>query len=55
MPLGMQKNVEKEPSHTQVNFHFGNWSAGGFLNVQRAIVRVKTQWLEEFCVSLESY
>jgi hypothetical protein len=36
------------------NFHFGNWSPSGLSNFQRAISRVKTQWLEEFFISLES-
>jgi hypothetical protein len=29
------------------------WSLGGLSNLQRAIARVKTQWLEEFLVSLK--
>jgi len=44
-----------EPSHAQRSFHFGSWSLGGFLNVQRVIIRVKTQWFEEFFIPLESY
>jgi len=32
-----------------------SWSPGGLPNVQRAIARVKTQWLEDFFISLESY
>jgi hypothetical protein len=39
--------------HTPREFHFGSWSLGGLLNFQRAISRVKTQWLEEFFISLE--
>jgi len=54
MPSGVQKNVKKEPSHSQVNSHFGSWSPGGLPNVQRVIIRVKTQWLEKFFISLES-
>jgi hypothetical protein len=42
-----------EPSHSQGNSHFGKWSPGGFSNLQRAITRVKTQWLEEFLISLK--
>jgi len=41
--------------HTPREFHFGSWSPGGLLNLQRAIAGVKTQWLEEFFISLESY
>jgi hypothetical protein len=33
----------------------GVWSPGGLLNVQRVIARVKTQWIERFLISLESY
>jgi hypothetical protein len=30
-------------------------SPGGLLNVQKAIAEVKTQWIEKFFISLESY
>jgi hypothetical protein len=30
------------------------WTPNGFLNVQRAIAKVKTHWIEEFFISLES-
>ncbi len=30
-----------EPSHSQVNSHFGSWNPDGFSNIQRAIARVK--------------
>ncbi len=33
----------------------GNWSPDGLLNVQRTIIGVKTQWIKEFFISLESY
>jgi hypothetical protein len=33
----------------------GVWSLGGFLNFWKAIAGVKTQWIEEFFMSLESY
>ncbi len=36
------------PSHSQGNFHIGSWSPGGLPNVQRVIVRAKTQWIEKF-------
>jgi hypothetical protein len=43
-----------ELSHSQGNSHFGRWSSGGLPKLQRAIVGVKTQWIEEFLISLES-
>jgi len=43
-----------EPSHSQVNSHFGNWSHGGLLNVQRTVSCVKTHWIENFFISLKS-
>jgi hypothetical protein len=39
--------------HTPRKFHFGSWSLGGLPNFQRAIAGVKTQWLEEFFISME--
>jgi hypothetical protein len=44
-----------EPSHSQVSSHFGSWSLGGLPNFQRAIVGVKTHWIEESLTSLESF
>jgi len=57
MPLGVQESVRERTlaSHSQVNSHVGSWSPDGFLNVQRVITRVKTQWFEEFFIPLESY
>jgi hypothetical protein len=43
-----------DPSHSQVNSHFGNWSHDGLSNFQRAIVGVKTHWIETFLLSLKS-
>jgi hypothetical protein len=40
--------------HTSKEFHFGSWSPSGLSNLQRAIAGVKTQWLEEFFISMES-
>jgi hypothetical protein len=40
--------------HTPREFHFGSWSPNGLPNLQRAIAGVKTQWLEEFFISMES-
>jgi hypothetical protein len=45
---------ENEPSHFQVNSHFGSWSPNGLSNFQRAIEGVKTHWIETFLISLES-
>jgi len=33
----------------------GVWSPGGLSNLQKAIVGVKTQWIEEFFISLKIY
>jgi hypothetical protein len=33
----------------------GVWSLDGLLNLQRAIARVKTQWIEDLFISLERY
>ncbi len=33
----------------------GVWSLSGLSNFQRVIVRVKTQWIEYFFISLESH
>jgi hypothetical protein len=43
-----------EPSHSQVGSHFGSWIPNGLLNFQKAILRVKTHWIEEFFIPLES-
>jgi hypothetical protein len=44
-----------EHSHSQVNSHFGSWSPNGLLNLQKAIARVKTHWIEKFFILLEIY
>jgi len=33
----------------------GIWNPNGLLNLQRTIAGVKTQWIEEFFMFLESY
>ncbi len=43
-----------EPTHSQVDSHFGSWSLDGFPNLQRTIGRVKSHWIENFFISLES-
>jgi len=49
-----KKVWESEHSHSQGNSHFGRWSPNGLLKLQKAIARVKTQWLVAFFISLES-
>ncbi len=44
-----------EPSHYQVNSHFGSWSPNGLPNFQKAILGVKTHWIEKFFISSESF
>jgi len=41
--------------HTPREFHFGSSNPGGLPNLQRAISWVKTQWIEEFFISMESF
>jgi hypothetical protein len=43
-----------EPSHSQMSSHFGSWSPDGFLNLQRVILGIKTDWIMVFLISLES-
>jgi hypothetical protein len=42
-----------EPSHSQMNSHFGSWNLDGLLNLQRAISRVKIHYVETFFIPLE--
>ncbi len=43
-----------EPSHSQASSHFGSWSFDGLSNLQRAISGVKTHWIEDLLIPLES-
>ncbi len=43
-----------EPSHSQVSSHFRSWSHDGLSNLQRTIAGIKTNWIEEFLISLKS-
>ncbi len=53
---GSARKCERIYPHTpKGNSHFGSWSPGRFPNVQKAITRVKTQWIEKFFISLERY
>jgi hypothetical protein len=44
-----------EPSHSQGSFHFGSWSLSEPPNLEKPIAKVKTHWIENFLLSLESY
>jgi hypothetical protein len=35
--------------------HFENWNFDGLSNFQRAIVGVKTHWIEEFLILLKDF
>jgi hypothetical protein len=48
------ENVREWTPTPQVNSHFGSWSPDGLSNFQKAIIGVKTHWIEEFLMSLES-
>ncbi len=43
--LGMWRN---EPTHSQVDSHFGSWNPYGIPNFQKNISRVKTHWIKKF-------
>jgi len=51
---GSVRRCEGMNLHTSKEFHFRSWSPDGLLNLQRAIAGIKTQWLEEFFISMES-
>jgi hypothetical protein len=38
-----------------VSSHLESWSLDGLSNLQRAIARVKTHWIEEFLISLKIF
>jgi hypothetical protein len=50
---GSAGECENENSHSQVSSHFGSWSPGGLLNLQKIISRVKIHWIGEFFISLK--
>jgi hypothetical protein len=41
--LGMWRN---EPTHSQVDSHFGSWNPYRILDFQRGILGVKTHWIK---------
>jgi hypothetical protein len=49
------RECEDEDSHSQVNSHVESWSPIGLPNLQRIIAEVKTPYIGEFFISLESY
>jgi len=49
------RECENEDSHSQMSSHFGSGSPGGFLNLQRAIAKVKTPCIEELFISSKKY
>jgi hypothetical protein len=52
--LGNEGKCEGMNPHTPKGTStLGIWSLNGFLNLQRAIAKVKTQWIEELFISLK--
>jgi hypothetical protein len=54
-PRSERKHEGMNPHTPKGAFHLGTWSFGGLSNVQKTIARVKTRWIEEFLIPLESY
>jgi len=53
---GSEGKCEGMTLHTRKGTYIlGVWSPGGLPNLQRTITGVKTQWIEDFFISLESY
>jgi hypothetical protein len=49
------RECEGMNTHTpQESSHFGSWTPDGLPNLQKVIVGVKTHWIEELFISLES-
>jgi hypothetical protein len=44
-----------EPTHSQGDLHFGNWTFDGIPNFQRVIWKVKIHWIEKLFISLEIF
>jgi hypothetical protein len=56
--LGERRSVwrnvwRNEPTHSQVDFHFGSWSPYGVLNFWRASLGFKTHWIKNFFIKLK--
>jgi hypothetical protein len=54
-PRNEGKCEEMNPHTPKGASTLGVWSHGGLLDFQRAIARVKTHWIEDFFISMESY
>jgi hypothetical protein len=59
--LGAKRKPRSEGKCEGMNLHIpkgtsilGVWSLGGLSNIQRAIIGVKTQWIETFFISFET-
>jgi hypothetical protein len=55
MLSGVQKSVREWTLTLPREFPLGSWSSDRLPNVQKAIARVNTQWIEELFISLEIY
>jgi hypothetical protein len=54
--IGSEGKCEGMNPHTPKGVPtLGVWSSGGVPNFQKAIARAKTQWIENFLISLENY
>jgi hypothetical protein len=54
MLLGMQESVREWTLTFPSELPLWDWSLGGLPNLQKAIVAVKTHWIEKFLISWES-
>jgi hypothetical protein len=54
-PRNVGKCEGMNPHTSKGAFHFGNWNPNGLPNFHRAISGVKTQFIEELFISLQSY
>jgi len=53
---GSERKCEGMNPHTPKGAStLGVWNPSGLPNLQKAIARVKTQWIEEFLIPLEIY
>ncbi len=51
--LECERVWENEPTHSQMNSHFGTWSPYGIQNFQKVILGIKNHWIEKFFIPLE--
>jgi len=52
--LGNETMWGIQPTHSQVDSHFGSWNPSVVSNFQKVISRVKTHWIEDFLIPLKS-